>query len=144
MGDVGILQESYVAGDIAGDADVPDLLQGTPVLPNSNRDQMRHVAVVIRGHSNGQTSQNHIWFHFQSEKRRVSTLKSFIFIWTKNSIIQGSDTNDNQLRSLESQFRRPCLIQCERALPSDCQKDAVSPFVILQMSATLDDASIEL
>lgn len=25
----------------------------------------------------------------------------------------------------------PCLIQCERALPSDCQKDAVSPFVIL-------------
>lgn len=29
------------------------------------------------------------------------------------------------------QSRCPYLIQCERALPSDCQNDDVSPFVIL-------------
>lgn len=33
-------------------------------------------------------------------------------------------------------------IQCERALPSDCQKDDVSPFVILSMSDVLEEVSI--
>lgn len=33
-------------------------------------------------------------------------------------------------------------IQCERALPSDCQYDDVSPFVILSMSAGLEDVSM--
>lgn len=34
--DVGILQESYVARDIAGYADVSDLLQGTAVFPDGD------------------------------------------------------------------------------------------------------------
>lgn len=36
------------------------------------------------------------------------------------------------------------LIQCERALPSDCQYDVVSPFVILLASWVLDETSIRL
>lgn len=53
---------------------------------------------------------------------------------------------DNQLQSQKLCLRTawPYLTQCERALPSDCQKDEVSPFVILKMSATLEETSMEL
>lgn len=78
MCDIGILQESYVARHVAGDANVSDLLQGTSVLPHSNGDELRHIAVVIRGHGDGQTSQNHIWFHFQSGKTEQGVLPRII------------------------------------------------------------------
>lgn len=56
MGDVGILQEGYIACDITGDPDISDLLQRTPFLPNRNGDQLRHVAVVVGSYRDGQTS----------------------------------------------------------------------------------------
>lgn len=131
VGDVGVLQQRYVARHVAGDADVSDLLQGTSRLPYRHRDQLRHIAVVVGSHGDGKPPQNHVWFHLQSGNRMQAGKR-------QNCHDQITETS---ILATESHFY---LIQCDWALPSDCQKDVVSRFVILKMSEELDETCIVL
>ena len=65
MAEVGVLQQGHVAHDVAGDADLADLLQRVPVLPHCHGHQLGHVAVVVGRHGDGQPSQHHVRLHLQ-------------------------------------------------------------------------------